>query len=111
MLSLGEYHSNFSYPVCSAFIPVVLDRQLCYQIDLQRIHTSDDTNDDTSDKPYLTMILDYNEDREYPTYDNSNEDDNIEPSNMHQMEAGNMKMKEAKIYLGTLGNKTMSRSI
>ena len=40
MLSLGDYMDNFTYPICTAFKPTLLEGQLCYELDTSRIkHT------------------------------------------------------------------------
>ena len=37
MLSLGQHVDNFTYPICTAFLPTLLDGQLCYELDMNRI--------------------------------------------------------------------------
>ena len=63
MLAVGEHMDNFSFPVCNAFTPSVIDGQLCYMFDPSTIQSNI-----TYDKPYLIFLLDYNEDKEYPAY-------------------------------------------
>ena len=40
MLSLGKHVDNFTYPVCTAFRPTLMEGQLCYELDMARIRTS-----------------------------------------------------------------------
>ena len=56
MSAMGDIKPNFSAPVCSSFQPKIREDQLCYTVD---------PNIYKVDKPLeLTLLLDYNEDRE-----------------------------------------------
>ena len=58
---VGTFHSKFPIPVCSAFVKVILNNQVCYQIDVNKYRTGSDDEM----KKGLKLILDYNEDRQF----------------------------------------------
>ena len=60
MSSVGVKIYEFSVPVCNSFEAIILNDQLCYQIDVNKYRTGDD---DDEMKEGLTLLLDYNTDR------------------------------------------------
>ena len=99
---VGTFHSKFPIPVCSAFVKVILNNQVCYKIDVNRFTQKEKLNGQKNDG--LNLFLDYNEDKQYI-------DQKVEPSvnaslsisrNLIQNEnKGNI--NEAIIYFSTLG--------
>ena len=63
---------NTNFPICSAFIPTVLEGQLCYKLKLNQFSGQGKRNE-------LMLLLDYNEDRNLQL--SSNKKDDIDSSN------------------------------
>ena len=84
MSSLGTKIDKFSQPVCTKFMPVMLEGQLCYQLDLQK-----QGHFMKGEENGLTFLLDYNEDKSLnePSFNNESLKSN----------------REALIYIDTLG--------
>ena len=57
---------GLTFPLCSSFLPTILEGQLCYQLTLNQ--TSDQGKENQ-----LMLVLDYNEDRSLQTSSNQNE--------------------------------------
>ena len=63
---MAVHSPNFSVPVCNSFKAKVRGDQLCYTVDLNVYKIYD------NEKPLeLTLLLDYNEEREYSFHSNS----------------------------------------
>ena len=58
---------GIAFPLCSSFIPTILEGQLCYKLTLNMTSGQGKKNE-------LMLILDYNEDRSLQTPFNGNED-------------------------------------
>ena len=87
--SLGTKVDGFSQPVCTKFIPMVLEGQLCYQLDLEK-----QGNFLKGEENGLTIFLDYNEDKSL----------NKPSLNKGKANAETLKLKkDALIYIDTLG--------
>ena len=99
MVAVGELIESFPYPVCNAFKPSLIDGELCYTFDLSNIQSNI-----TSDKPYITFLLDYNEDREYTTFKTRAFKNKKEPESLNEMEENDARNNDALIYIHTLGN-------
>ena len=66
MAVMGVHSPNFSVPVCNSFKAKVRGDQLCYTVDPNVYKVYD------NEKPLeLTLLLDYNEEREYSFHSNS----------------------------------------
>ena len=66
MAVMGVLSPNFSVPVCNSFKAKVRGDQLCYTVDPNVYKVYD------NEKPLeLTLLLDYNEEREYYFHSNS----------------------------------------
>ena len=61
LLSLGQKLNNFSFPVCTAFKPTLLDGQLCYQLDTNRIKNQTKPTQDGG----LVLLLDVSKERSF----------------------------------------------
>ena len=59
--------SGITFPLCSSFLPTILEGQLCYKLDLKK-------NSGQGKKNQLLLVLDYNEDRSIQTGFSTNED-------------------------------------
>ena len=87
---------GITYPLCSSFLPTVLEGQLCYQLKLN----------DTSGqgKGYeLMLLLDYNEDLSLHTSPNGNRSGNFSKEKLNFNRAiESIQGKSAKIQINTL---------
>ena len=106
MLAVGENMDNFSFPVCNAFKPSMIDGELCYMFDPSTIQSNI-----TFGKPYLILLLDYNEDREFPAYKTDMGGNKDEPKNLYDLMENEEKKKEALIYIHTIGNFKLRQSL
>ena len=61
LLLLGEYIEGLEFPVCNKFVPTVLDRQLCYTLDISSALPNMETIDGKDGE--LMLLLDYNKER------------------------------------------------
>ena len=98
MLAMGEKIEQFSLPVCTKFVPVILEGQLCYQVDVNNIKIKDGK---TAAK--LTFLIDYNEDRNTNIFSKILETPSITPENLEKMGETNIKDNEAMMYIETMG--------
>ena len=62
MSSMGIKTDLFTLPVCNSFQPKVLNDQLCYEADLDKMN--DKKNMENELKSGFSFIMDYNEDRQ-----------------------------------------------
>ena len=90
MSVMGIQVDVFSVPVCSRFRPVLLQGQLCYQVEANGMEVNKENNRKSQE---LIIVLDYNEDRMASTVV---EDKNLENKN-------NEKEHDAMVYIHTLG--------
>ena len=98
---LGQMIPNLMIPVCDNFQPRLLNDQLCYEIDLHNI--TNDKNPSVEDiKSGFVFVMDYNEDREGISKDNStiDEEDGFVKMLKEQVHDKN----QATIHLDTMGN-------
>ena len=63
---------GITFPLCSSFLPTILEGQLCYKLNLDKTSGQGKRNE-------LMLLLDYNEDRSLQTFSNSK--DVFKPSN------------------------------
>ena len=94
----GEYTDLFSIPVCNIFKETMVEGQLCYQADLDRVR--DEVEREKIVSEGFVFLMDYNEDRM------------VEVSGMDQnMEEGSSLLgkkkshEDAMIYVETVGKK------
>ena len=57
---MGTKIAEFEIPVCNSFRAKLVKDQLCYEVDLSRFKN----HINFKDKLFLTLLIDYNEDRE-----------------------------------------------
>ena len=62
MLTTSKIYENFHWPVCDIFNAIVLNNQLCYEVDLENLKSQN--NFKTEMKLGLVFFMDYNEDRQ-----------------------------------------------
>ena len=96
MASTGVNIDQFHIPVCNSFEAIILGDQLCYQIDLNRFSTKDESELTSG----FAFIMDYNEDRQV-TFEQEpfvSEDDGL----VGRIDESDDD-KHAYIYLNTIG--------
>ena len=101
MLSVGEHIDNFSFPVCNAFRPTLIEGQLCYQFDRNNLGG----NLTSSKEPYLMFLMDTNDDRQYNVLLGGDNVTMKEPQGLNKMKESNAIDNEAMIYIDALGKK------
>ena len=105
MSGMGVKIEQFELPVCNSFQAIILNDQLCYEVDLSRF--SDKDNIDRELKLGFNFIMDYNEDRQimFDIVSKTKElgiASSIVNSNME---------KHALIYLNTIGKHKKNRML
>ena len=73
MAVMGVSLSDFSVPVCNSFQAKILNNQLCYEADINRLKGKGTDNIKTALKLGLGVVLDYNEDRQVILSENDRE--------------------------------------
>ena len=100
MSSMGIKIASFDLPVCNSFQAKILNDQLCYEVDLNKISNKDNIENEL--KTGFVFIMDYNEDRQV-TFDDQDtlllEPDIGLASRIIQEDEN----KHAVIYLQTIG--------
>ena len=100
MSSVGIFIDHMNVFLCNSFQAKVLNDQLCYEVDLNRISNKDNIENEL--KTGFVFIMDYNEDRQ-ATFDDQNtlllEPDIGLASRIIQEDEN----KHAVIYLETIG--------
>ena len=98
MSAMGTKIDEFDVPVCNSFQAKVLNDQLCYEVDLNKL--SNKNNLDRELKSGFSFIMDYNEDRQVEFNRNfRNKKDNTLTSNVVESDQD----QQAVIYLNTVG--------
>ena len=96
---LGQMIPILKIPVCDNFQSRLLNDQLCYEIDLHNITNEKPSNKDV--KSGFVFVMDYNEDREGISEDNSAIDEEDEFVKMLKEQVHDE--KHATIHLDTMG--------
>ena len=99
---VGTFQSKFPIPVCSAFVKVILNSQVCYKIDVNRFTQKEKLNGQKN--LGLNLFLDYNEDKQYIDQTVGllvNSSLSMSRNLMKSKNKGNI--NEAMIYFSTLG--------
>ena len=88
---------GITYPLCSSFLPTMLEGQLCYKLTLNETSGQGKENE-------LMLLLDYNEDRSMQTSSLAKEDNMMFPkTKMHLgTAAGTLQGMAAKLHIHTL---------
>ena len=100
MSAMGTKIDEFDVPVCNSFQAKVLNDQLCYEVDLNKL--SNKNNLDRELKSGFSFIMDYNEDRQVTFNHFSRKKDNTLTSNVVESDQD----QQAVIYLNTVGKGT-----
>ena len=99
MLAMGEKIEQFSLPVCTKFVPVILEGQLCYQVDVNDIQIKG-----RKAEAKLTFLLDYNEDRNTNALSESMKTPNVNLENLEKMINTDSQDNKAIINIEIIGN-------
>ena len=108
MSAMGVKIDKFDIPVCNSFTERVLNDQLCYEVDpnnfIQRKNILEGF------KTGITLVLDYNEDREV-SYGTQNDDgmQGDEDEDITDILVQTDSKREALIYLNTIGINSILR--
>ena len=108
MSAMGVKIDKFDIPVCNSFTERVLNDQLCYEVDpnnfIQRKNILEGF------KTGITLVLDYNEDREV-SYGTQNDDgmQGDEEEDIMDILVQTDSKQEALIYLNTIGINSILR--
>ena len=85
---------KLSLPVCDKFLPVVLEGQLCYSLDLEKVMTNATREEQTHG---LTLILDLGVDMTEKT-----EDTKVDKIESLSLKTNSLKREMSRIYIDTL---------
>ena len=98
MHKMGLKVPKFDIPVCNSFKAMILNDQLCYEVDLNRFSHKEEIEREL--KSGFAFILDYNEDRQVSI----NEEYSIVLKNKSLVDrSGRNVNQEALLYLNTIG--------
>ena len=107
MSAMGTKIDEFDVPVCNSFQAKVLNDQLCYEVDLNKL--SNKNNLDRELKSGFSFIMDYNEDRQV-TFDQEPKNlifqafaKKVKTMNLATSIAQSNLEKKAVVYLDTIG--------
>ena len=100
MTVMGTESPYFDVPVCNAFLEVVLEQQICYQVDLNHYDRGDGKYLDSS----LTFLVDTNNERQFSAEGTVSSElgENILDYTSH-LSHRSTEIHETMIYIGTLG--------
>ena len=98
MSAVGQKIQEFDIPVCTTFQAKILNDQLCYEVDLNKISNNDNIHNEL--QLGLTFIMDYNEDRQI-TFDQII--DKASKIGFASSTEESDKNQQAFIYLNTIG--------
>ena len=96
---VGSVVQYFDFPVCRIFKPIIRNDQLCFESDLEQY--KDYNNLLLQLKMGLTLILDYNEDKQLNVFD---EDLNMNETTRKQLFNFQRDEQSAQIFLDTISN-------
>ena len=106
---LGQMIPNLKIPVCTNFQSRLLNDQLCYEIDLHNITNEKPSNKDV--KSGFVFVMDYNEDREGMSKDNSTVEVDEEDGFVKILKEQVHDENHATIHLDTMGNACIHKHI
>ena len=98
MSAMGAKIEQFKVPVCTSFIPKILNDQLCYEVDLDAYKTIMNIENDI--KLGLAFFMDYNEDRQVSWNKSANTSG---MGSLGSLVDGSNDDENAYIYLNTIG--------
>ena len=97
MSAMGTKIDEFDVPVCNSFQDKVVNDQLCYEVDLNKLKN---WNFNRQLKTGLNFLMDYNEDRQV-TFNNNISREKDESLSSNVVESN--QEHQAFIYLDTVG--------
>ena len=100
MSIVGAHMQGFKIPVCDIFTPTVLDGQLCYQADLNRLKNQ--INPKKMKSHGFSFLMDYNRHRMGPDVNYGISDTTAE-ENISEEDDEEENVNEAMVYIETLG--------
>ena len=104
MSAMGTKIDEFDVPVCTSFQAKVLNDQLCYEVDLNKLSNKNNLNREL--KTGFTFIMDYNEDRQVTFNHNFSRGEDLSlTGNVVESD----KDQHAVIYLNTVGKSTIRK--
>ena len=101
MSVVGKMIDNFTDPVCTCFEAKLLNDQLCYEVDLNKVSKKDNIKSEL--EIGFNFALDYNEDRQV-NFDTQNIKQNPERSFAKNVLQYYHRNQNAFIYFDTIGN-------
>ena len=101
---MGKKIDQFNVPVCNVFQAIILNDQLCYEVDLCRF--SDKDNIEKELQSGFAFMMDYNEDRQVTLHQ---EDKEPKESSLVSNVVWSDDKEHAHIYLDTLGNRIKTK--
>ena len=89
---------GISFPICSSFIPTILEGQLCYKLMMNK------TSSGQGKRNELMLLLDYNEDRSLQVPYNNNNTDDVSSTETLNLDTALKSIQgvSAKIHINTL---------
>ena len=96
MTLLGREYKNFSLPLCSVFQPRLLNGQLCYSVDVNKVSGLDAFEQGPNNG--LTLFIDYNDERMIDINDGFGKKGTKFKTNIHD----HHQYQKVKIYMNTL---------
>ena len=98
---LGERIPNLSFPVCSHFKPVILNGQICNQLDLASVFKAR-PNIEAGKENGILLILDTNKERSINVENTENNDKNFSSLNLAERQKDNLEY--IQIHIDTLAH-------
>ena len=96
---LGSRFQNFSLPFCSSFQPIILNDEVCYEINIEERIKQIEEEDLKSG---LLLLLDFNEDRQFHSL--VEHDEHIADNDIFKQLASKADGAQLKIYIETIGS-------
>ena len=100
MSAVGVNVDNFTVPVCNVFQAIILNDQLCYEVDLEKY--AEKSNISRQLDAGFAFIMDYNEDRQV-SFTESKIIPRSEEFGLVRSVVESDEEKDAHIYLNTIG--------
>ena len=81
LLTMGAKVDGFADPVCNSFKKKIVKNQLCYEVDLEKFKSDDKILDQLENG--LSLLLDYNEDKQFIDRETRNKQDKAGRVHIH----------------------------
>ena len=96
---LGSKYQNFSLPFCSSFQPIILNDEVCYEINIEERIKKIEEEDLKSG---LLLLLDFNEDKQFHSL--VEHEDHPADNDFFKQLASKADGEQLKIYIETIGS-------